>query len=159
REAYPVDIPPPGWLVEGVASYQPWPGIRPLVAVAEAPYLRADGTIGETPGYDPQTGVLYVPAMEFPSVPPKLSRDDARRAWAVLCQVVEQFPFETPEDRAVWVAAVLNQFARPAIDGPVPGIAVRGNRAGCGKGLLINCVGWIGYGRSVPTSNYPADAA
>jgi hypothetical protein len=150
-----VDIHPPDWLIKAVATRKHWPGVRPLLAVVECPYPRADGSIVETPGYDPETGTLYRPSMAFPEVPEHPTREDAMEAWSRLRELVEQFPFETEDDRAVWLAGVLNAVARPAIPGPVPGVAVIGNKASCGKGLLIDLCGIIAHGRNVPTSGYP----
>src|SRR5262249_11800566 len=121
----------------------------------ECPYPRADGSIVETPGYDPETAILYVPALAFPAVPSQPSQADAQAAWARLSDLVRQFPFASDADKAVWLSALLTAIGRPAIDGPVPGIAVIGNKAGTGKGLLINTIGLIALGRKVPTTGYP----
>jgi putative DNA primase/helicase len=149
---------PPNWLVGAVATRHYWPGVRPLDAVASCPYPRADGSIVETPGYDPKTFTLYLPTMTFPAVPERPTQDDAKAAYARLVAPLRQFPFATEDDRAVWVAGLLTVVARPAIAGPVPGVAFNGNRAGCGKNLLVDAVACIATGRrSMPTTNYPAN--
>ena len=131
----------------------------PLVAVAGSPFPRPDGTLVEAAGYDAHTGVLLRPTIDFPSVPSSPDREQAERAWDRLKEYVADFPFEGEDDRAVFLAGLLTVIARPAIDGPVPGIAVIGNRAGTGKGLLIDVMAIPDTGRPVPASSYPDDTA
>lgn len=152
-----VDCAPPGWLVKAVHERKSWPKVRPLLAVAGSPFIRADGSIVSKPGYDRTTGTLYRPTIEFPPVPSHPSRRDAQQAAKRIHALVDQFPFASEEDKAVWMAGLLTMAARQAIRGPVPGIAVIGNRAGCGKGLLIDVPGIIVHGHNVPTSEYPGD--
>jgi hypothetical protein len=153
------DCHPPGWLIKAVTEQGHWPGIRPLVSIAGAPYIRADGSIVQAPGYDAATGTLYRPSIDFPTIPVKVSQQAARDAAKRLRAIVDQFPFASEDDAAVWLAGLLTAVARPAIRGPVPGIAVIGNRAGCGKGLLIDVVGIAVWGMNVPAFCYPYDAA
>jgi hypothetical protein len=40
--------------------------VRHLAAISDVPILRADGTLWQTAGYDPQTGVLFEPTGTFP---------------------------------------------------------------------------------------------
>lgn len=154
-ETYAVDVHPPDWLINAVLNLKRWPGVRPLLAVAECPYPRPDGSIVEAAGYDPTTGTLYRPAIPFPPVPDRPTQEDARAAWGRLKQPIRQFPFAGPDDEVVWLAGLLTAIARPAIPGPVPGVALNGNKAGCGKGLLVEGIGIIACGRPTPNSTYP----
>jgi hypothetical protein len=43
------------------------------------------------------------------------------------------------------------------IAGPTPGFAYNGNKAACGKGLLINLIGIIVWGHKIATRTYPVD--
>ena len=72
--------------------------------------------------------------------------------------LVEQFPFACDDDHAVWLADLLTAIARAAIEGPVPGTAFNGNKAGTGKGKLIDSIAIVN-GRAVPTTSYPRDEA
>lgn len=152
-----VDCHPPAWLVKTVRECKHWPGVRPLVAVSECPFPRPDGSIVETPGYDGHTATFYQPSVDFLPLPDNPTQEDAKHAVEHLYDIVGDFPFATEDDKAVFLAAVLTATSRPAISGAVPGFAVNGTRAGCGKGLLIDVVGLITTGRIVPTSNYPTD--
>ena len=71
---------PAAWLVSAVDVRGDWPGIRPLVAISDAPVLRPDGTICQKPRYDSATGVLFESNQAFPPVPERPTIDDARRA-------------------------------------------------------------------------------
>lgn len=150
-----VDAHPPAWLVQAIHTRGHYPGVRPLLSVVECPYPRPDGSLVETPGYDPATGTLYRPSMEFPPVPERPTKEDAREAAERIQAFVHQFPFRSDADKAVWLAGMLTTVGRPAIDGPVPGVAVRGNVAGAGKGLLIDLISIVAVGRPAPTTSYP----
>ena len=161
--AYPVH--PPAWLPEALLEYEEYPGVRDLRGVAECPFPRPDGTIVTDPGYDPATGVFLAPAFALDPLPEAPDRERARAAARDLFALVKQFPFagETDEDRAdnfaAWLAGLLGVLARPAIEGEVPGVAFCGNKAGTGKGRLIDLIGVIAAGRRIATANYPEDKA
>jgi putative DNA primase/helicase len=155
-EEFTIDVHPPDWLIKAIATRGYWPGIRPLLGIAECPYVRSDGLI-PLPGYDPATGVLYRPSVKLPKLPDRPTQDDAREARNRLNDVVGQFPFATGFDWSVWLAALLTSIQRPAIAGPVPGFAFNGNKAGVGKGLLIDAIGIIVYGHGIPTRTYPSE--
>ncbi len=154
-EPFAVDMHPPDWLIKAVATHKHWPGVRQLAAVVECPFPRPDGSIVETPGYDRETATLYLPTIDFPPIPDKPTRDDARAAWTRLKTYVDRFPFPTEDDRVIFLAGLMNVIGRPAVAGPVPGIVINGNRAGTGKGLLVDAMTMPGTGRPTPTSSYP----
>jgi hypothetical protein len=150
------DVNPPGWLIKAIATRGHWPGIRPLLGIAGCPYVRPDGSIPR-PGYDPSTGVLYRPSVKLPKLSDRLTQADAKEATARLNDLVIQFPFASGFDWNVWLAALLTAIQRPAIVGPVPGFVFNGNKAGCGKGLLIDVIGIAVYGCGIPSRTYPSE--
>lgn len=153
-----VDCHPPKWLMSTIHALGEWPGIRPLVGVSECPFLRPDGSLVQTPGYDEATGVLYRPRIAFPPIPARPTREDARLAVERFMDPVRQIPFASDDDRSAFLAAGLTVAGRQTIPGPCPGYAVVANRAGTGKGLLIDVIGVAFHGFNVPTTDYPADA-
>jgi hypothetical protein len=155
-ESTAVDCNPPDWLIRAIASRGYWPGIRPLLAVTSCPYIRADGSIPPA-GYDEATGTLYRPNGVLPPLPERPTRADAREAAARLKHLVRQFPFASEHDFSVWLAGLLTAIQRPMIAGPVPGIVFNGNKAGIGKGLLIDAIGVLAWGHCIPTRTYPTD--
>jgi hypothetical protein len=150
-------VHPPAWLVKAVLEHADYRGVRNLRGIAEVPFPRPDGSLVTTPGYDEATGVYYTPTVDVGLIPDRPTQADARAAGQTLLRLVKQFPFATDNDRAVWLAGLLTVIGRPAIAGPVPGIALNGNRAGTGKGKLIDTQAVIATGRPVPTTSYPHD--
>jgi primase-polymerase (primpol)-like protein len=151
------DCHPPDWLIKAVLAKKVWPGIRELLTVAECPYVRRDGTIMSKAGYDESTGTLLIPAFDLPPIPDRPTQKDAKDAWGRIYYHFRQFPFESGHDFTVWLTDFLTSIQRPVIRGPVPGFAYIGNKAGCGKGLLIDCRGVLVWGGPIPTVSYPDD--
>ena len=60
---------PPDWCVRAVHAREVWTGVRPLAGVVEAPALRPDGTVLQTPGYDDATSLMFIPGAEFSAIP------------------------------------------------------------------------------------------
>ena len=151
---------PTPWLVAAVEARGEWPGIRRLMGVSDAPVLRRDGSIWQTPGYDNVTGVLYEPSpdCQFPTIPAAPTIDDARRSLASLLEVVCDFRFENEDHCAAWLAGLLTPLARFAFAGPAPLFLIDANVRGAGKGLLAQTVGWIVLGREMPVSSYAHDS-
>jgi hypothetical protein len=145
---------PTPWLVAAVDARGEWPGIRPLTGISDVPVLRPDGSLWQTPGYDPQTGVLYEPPGAFPPVPEDVNHDDADAAVTELLDVVCDFQFEGDDHRAAWLAGLLTPLARFAFDGPAPLFLIDANVRGAGKGLLAQTIGQVVLGREMPVSSY-----
>lgn len=148
-------VHPPGWLSTIILSHAPRAPFRRLRGLTECPIIRPDGSICITSGYDRATGYFYAPFGAPPNLPENPTRVEATAAVNKLLGVVYQFPFQTDNDEIVWVAYLLGIIARPAIGAPIPGLAMVGNRPGCGKGKLIDLAGVIATGRQVPTCSYP----
>jgi len=134
--------------VRAVFDRGEWGGIPSLVGVTTAPVFRPDGLITQTPGYDPDTGLLYWPNATYAPVPKEPTIDDARDAYRFLCETVRAFPFAEEHHKAAWVCSVLSILARPAIDGPVPMFVMDANTRGVGKTKLVDAAFSIalGYG-------------
>ncbi len=150
-------IHPPEWVVKGAVARDQWPGIRRLEAVVEAPVLRADGTVLQEPGYDPLTGIFFLPGCEYPGIPDKPTRDDAVSARDAILEVVEDFPFANKSHLAAWVAGVLTPLARYAYSGPSPLFLNDANVRGCGKSLLTDATSVIATGRGMARMSMPRD--
>lgn len=123
---------------------------RYLRGIVTAPSFRSDGSILSRPGYDGATGLLMVDTRtKFLPVAEAPSRADARAALASFHDLLHDFPFVEPSDRAAIVASILTVLARHAIDGPVPMVIVRAPEAGSGKSMLVDLVGRIVTGEGV----------
>ncbi len=151
------DCHPPSWLIAAVLSHKEYHEFRPLLSVAECPYIGLDGAVNYRPGYDETTGTVLVPSFTLLPVPDWPSKQDAIDAWGRLNWLVREFPWASGFDSTVWLSALLTGIQRPAIAGCVPGFAFCGNVAGSGKGLAIDAIGYIVWGGPVPVSQYPDD--
>lgn len=116
-----------------------------LKAVVTAPTLDPKtGRVLERDGYDPETGLLLAcrDTRQWPGVPAKPSIEDAREAIRELWLPFQDFPFTTPVDRGVMVAAILTAAIRPALE-TAPGTIFTAPTAASGKTLLANCLSLI----------------
>jgi hypothetical protein len=147
----------PEWVVKGIAARGEWAGIRRLESIVEAPVIRADGTILQEPGYDPETGLFFNSQKSFPPIPAGLSKPDAEQARDLLLEVAADFPFKTDAHKAAWLAATITPLARYAIDGPTPLFFIDGNCRGVGKSLLADAMGVIATGRPMPRMIVPRE--
>jgi hypothetical protein len=154
---------PPARCISAVLSRGHYPKIRCLEAVVEAPALRPDGTILDTPGWDAETGLLYEPNGDFPKIPQTPDKMQAIRCATHLLELVENFPFagesedERYNHRAAWLAALLTTMVRFAIHGPCPLFLFDANCAGTGKTLLTDAIAIIATGRGMSRTAFPND--
>jgi hypothetical protein len=122
-----------------------------LTGVASAPFLRADGSVWETPGYDAATGLLYKPECVFPPVPARPTRDDAVAALTLIEDLLSGFPFVAPADRSVGLSAILTPLDRRSMpSAPLHGFTAPA--AGTGKSKLVDIASALATGRIAPVT-------
>ncbi len=146
---------PPPQLLDSYLARGEWPGLPDLVGVTTIPILRADGSVCQTPGYDPTSKLFFEPNGEFDRVPEHPTREDAKAAVADLLFGFRDFPFVSDVDRAALLAAVLTLVARPLIAGACPLFFATAPAAGTGKSAIIGAAALIATGNDADTSNYP----
>lgn len=119
--------------------------LKRLDAVTNAPIMRPDGTIQDAPGYDGEVR-LFLDMDEAPlPVPDNPSAAELRKALATLWEPVAHFPYDTPDCRAVTLAAMLTAIQRPVL-GATPAFAFDAPRQGTGKSLLAESIGVLATG-------------
>lgn len=156
---------PPDYTISAILSRGHYPAIRGLEAVVETPTIRPDGTILDTPGWDAETGLLYVPNADFPPIPQTPSRGLARVAADNLLDLVGNFPFagktsdEQYNHRAAWLAGLLTALVRFAIHGPCPLFLFDANCPGTGKTLLTDIIAIIATARGMSRTAFPDEEA
>jgi hypothetical protein len=148
---------PPGWCVTAVHARADYPAVRHLEAIVDHPVLRPDGTVLCRPGYDPDTGLILEAADALPGVAEVADRGRALEARDELLEVVTDFPFERPEHRAAWLAALLTPLARFAFAGPAPLFLADANVPGAGKGLMLHAIARILRGDEFTVCTYTQD--
>jgi hypothetical protein len=121
-----------------------------LTGLIHTPFLRQDGSICETPGYDPASGLLFKPEGEtFPPISQQPSETDARAALSELDALIQTFPFVTDADRAVALSAILTALDRRSM-ATAPLHAFTSPSAGTGKSLLVDVCAMLATGRLMP---------
>jgi len=125
----------PEKLAAHIVNQRTWSTIRPLDAITRAPFVRADGSICDVPGYDYPSRALYIPSADFPPLPHKVSESEAQAALNTLLEPFTQFPFKDDSARSAFVAHILTEAARLAAD-CVPMFFYTAPDRGTGKSLL-----------------------
>lgn len=128
---------PPGDVIADMLA-SPHPPLPQLSRIVEAPVFARDGAVQTAPGYHPASRTYYHPdGLEVPPVPAQPSADALRKAVGLLLnELLVDFPFATPADKAHAVALLLLPFARDLIVGPTPLHLIESPGPGTGKGLL-----------------------
>jgi putative DNA primase/helicase len=130
--------------------------LRPLHAVISTPTLRHDGSILDTPGYDPDTALFYDPCgVDYPPIPENPTQKEIAEALATLKHPIRKFPFVPDKDnpnrsasRSVMLSAMLTGVIRPSLTtSPLHGFT--SPVAGSGKSKLGNIISIIVMGRTV----------
>ena len=149
---------PPDWLVKDVGQLPYWP-FPSLEAVVEAPIMRPDGTIFDTPGYDPETRLYYRPGKGFEvgQIPTTPTQTDTQAAIRLLDEAVGEFPYEDGASAANVLALMLTPLVRQAVSGPVPLALIDKPQAGTGGSLLAETIAVIGSGRTAEMLGAPRD--
>ena len=133
-----------------LASPAEWGAIRPIDGVAHVPALHADATVC-LEGYDAATR-LYVDADGFEA--PGTTREAAEAALAALEDVLTDFPFESPVDRAVVLAMWLTACVRQTMP-TAPAFLVDSPSSGIGKTPLVNIAALLATGRAASMTRAP----
>jgi hypothetical protein len=151
-------VNPPDWTVKDVLALERWP-FPALEAVVEVPIVRPDGTVVDTPGYDPSTRLYYRPAegFEMPKIPASPTSTDRQAAIRLLDEAVGEFPYEDRASAANTLALMLTPLVRPAVNGPVPLALIDKPQAGTGGSLLAEAVAVIGSGHTAEMLGAPRD--
>ncbi|MFD1150464.1 hypothetical protein [Saccharothrix hoggarensis] len=141
-----VEASPTKTALSAVLSSRYWPGVRPLNGVVGSPVLRPDGTLIQTAGYDPATGLYYAPTAPMPPVPTHPTTQEVADAKTFLLdRLLCDFPFVAPADRANHLALLLAPILRPYLGCLTPFGLISATTQSSGKTLLAEIPGYI-YG-------------
>jgi hypothetical protein len=127
-----------------------------LNGLARQPYLRKDGSLMTTAGYDPSSGMFGVfNAGDF-TIPDTPSLADARGALALLEDLLTEFRFQSDPDQAAALCAILTAVVRPSLPN-APMFHARAHMVGSGKSYLCELItAFATPQRGAPTT-FPAD--
>jgi hypothetical protein len=153
--------PPPVAVVKSVLA-TPDPALPVLVGIVNTPVFGRSGTLITAPGYHPDARLLYVPAPGFtvPAISTRPSEAEIAAARTLICDdLLGDFPFVGPAERAHAVALLLLGFLRGMIDGPTPLHLIEKPTPGSGATLMVDAIATIltGAGASVMTEGRDDD--
>ncbi|MBP6869809.1 hypothetical protein KBC04_02925 [Candidatus Babeliales bacterium] len=119
-----------------------------LTGITSTPTLRADGTILDNPGYDPLSGLLFIPGdYLFEKIPNQPNLQDAIRAKNTLLELIKDFPFEDEASKSVVIAAILTALIRKSIP-TAPLFGFTAPKMASGKSLLADLISLISTGKA-----------
>jgi hypothetical protein len=124
--------------------------------VVRSPFLRSDGTICGTAGYDPASG-NFLAATATVDVPLNPTPAEIAAAVAVVDDMIADFPIATMSDRAHVFAMLLTPPIRHLVP-LTPLFIVDGNGPGVGKNLLTESCMYVTTGEWIQTDPLPLDA-
>lgn len=149
---------PPSAVVKDLLALGEWP-LPALAGIIESPVIRKDGTILETPGYDPATGLFYTKPKDLllPAISPEPTREEVELAKYYLEEILCDFPFKASTDKANAMGLQITPIIRPAIRGAVPMALVDAPTPGTGKTLYTDIISIIATGKNAPVAGIPRD--
>jgi hypothetical protein len=116
------------------------PNIRQLNGVTHTPTIRPDGSILDEPGYDDETGLLYLPddSVDMPLIPDSPTAAEIDAAVTLILEPLWEFPFVSEDDRATWIGLAFTPVLRPLLPPPYQMGVVTATNPGSGKSLLTS---------------------
>jgi len=123
-----------------------------LTRIVQAPIYAPKGDLLTEPGYHPSARVYYdpPPGLTLPSISPRPTPSEVAAARSLLLDdLMGDFPFVGPAERAHAVALLLLPFVRDMIPGNTPLHLIDGPSPGTGKGLLASVLLAPALGASV----------
>lgn len=133
----------PADVIRGVLAADLEMGLKPLKGRIDTPVLTSEDRLVSTTGYDAQTQ-LYLFNGKESFLPDRVSREEALSALESFMYPFKDFPFETPSDRSVCLAAALTAISRPVLD-TAPAFAFDAPRQGTGKTYLARCIALLSH--------------
>lgn len=130
-----------------------------LDKLSQIPFVRPDGTICVTPGYDQTTKTFLeldpiLAGITVPDQPTKEQVNDARDL--LLGDLLGDFPLHTQADKANALATLITPFIRD-LTPTSPLAIIDAKEAGSGKNLLADIISILTTGKAAQTLPYTTD--
>jgi hypothetical protein len=133
-----------------------YPHLPVLNGLTRQPYLRDDGSLKATAGYDLFTGMFGVFDARAFSIPDLPTREQAKAALSVLEDLLKEFSFAGENDLSAALAAMITAVVRPSLN-VAPMFHARAHMVGSGKSYLCELItAFATPQRGTPTT-FPAD--
>ena len=127
-----------------------------LNGLARQPYLRPDGSVAVSAGYDAATGMFGVFDPRDFAVPDCPSRADAEAAFSTLNELLTEFSFAADIDRAAAHCALLTAAIRPSLP-RAPMFHMRAHTVGSGKSYLCELITAFATPQPGTPTTFPRD--
>ncbi|MBI5277356.1 MAG: hypothetical protein HY854_12940 [Burkholderiales bacterium] len=128
--------------------------LPPLAGLARQPFLRPDGSLCATPGYDLASKRYAVFQVGGAPVTVAPSRDEAEAALTRLDGLLDEFPFAADYDRSAALCGILTAAVRSSLP-LAPMFLVTAPEAGTGKTLLCSLIAGFASARPVAPQIFP----
>jgi len=112
------------------------PNLQTLRGVTHTPIIRSDGSLLAEPGFDEDTGYLYLPTVQVRKVPVRPTARDRRTAVRLLRGLVAEFSWVGEHDEANYLGLMLTPLLRQMCPPPYKLGAIMAHQSGSGKSLL-----------------------
>jgi hypothetical protein len=114
------------------------PNVRDLHGITHTPIIRADGSILSDPGYDVQTGMLFLPdeGLDALNIPDNPTAADVKRARELILTPLEEFPFVSEDDRATYIGLAFTPALRQLFPPPYQMGVITATNPASGKTFL-----------------------
>ena len=133
-----------------------YPHLPVLNGIARQPYLRPDGSLMLSAGYDAATGMFGVFNAQRFKVPTTPTRLEAERALLELTDLLSEFAFKTAHDQAAALASILTAVVRPSLS-LAPMIHVKAPSIASGKSYLCELLTAFATPQKGTPHSFPAD--
>jgi hypothetical protein len=112
--------------------------VRELHGVTHTPAMRPDGSVLDRPGYDKETGLLYLPdpGLAVPPVPDKPTAEELEQARLLLLGLVDEVPWVSDDNQATWLGLAMTPVLRAVLRPPYPLGLFTAPNPGSGKSRL-----------------------
>ena len=141
----PREIDPPERLIKAVLGLGTERGLKPLRAVVTAPVITPEGHLISTAGYDAKSEIYLAENGDLPTIPERVTTEDALQAVDRLMRIFAEFPLASELDRTALLCAVLTAVVRHTVE-TAPAIVFDAPTVGTGKTYLANCLGVLNSG-------------
>lgn len=139
------DVPPA--VAEGLlARSGEWRHIAPLRGFVEAPCLRDDGSVFDTPGYDADSELFFAGAVPPGYETPGETRAAASAAADWIVDLLDDLPFVSTHDKSALLAGIIMALVRRVLPS-APLIGITAPTPGTGKSMVADAISIIATGR------------
>ncbi len=132
----PVDVMPPMRVAKDMIA-MPYEKLKPLEAILSTPVFSSTEALLLRPGYYPDDAVILHEPLQVPDVPDRPTHEDVAKARSILDELVVNFPFATPSDRAHAIGMAVTPVVRRLFSGASPLHCAEAPTPGSGKNLLV----------------------